>query len=75
MLFRCNKRPSGESKRSYHQEMILNTILRCDKYGLRKINAISLARALTYSFNDEIAASLVEESQELNVVKHRLGWF
>jgi len=29
--------------------MILNTILRCDKYGLRQINEISLARVLSVS--------------------------
>jgi len=73
MLFRCDKRPSGEYKRSYYQEMILNTILRCDKYGLRQINAILFARVPTHLSAKEFATSLVGKSQFWNVIKHRQG--
>lgn len=51
--------------------MILNTILRCNKYGLRPISAISLAYVIAQSFTKEYAASLVGVSQVWNLGKHR----
>ncbi len=47
--------------------MIFNTILRCDRNGLRPLNATSLARV--------IAVSLDGESQAWNRGKHRHRWF